>query len=416
MKKRKVPKLEKQFREISIIQKHKNSTSYLCVHIPTGIELTIEKYSYTWPISEKLSKDISFQVLNRKIFASISTIQNTYHFIRDQTHTWFFSESVKGETIVQLLSHGPLSFHLIRYLFFLMVQTVLQIHNKGLCIRNWNPDNFRISNSMIKFIGLNDVVPLNEVKNDSILDWLGTISWMAPEMLLDNEYSIQETDIWCLGLFLYYLIKGECLIKPENAFFQLTNFEFKPDDNFSDIINDLLSKMLLKDPHSRITARAILSHPFLKPSIPFPITSLPINITSDVEQWLLYLHAKPEKAHSEMMLYGLTEGSLLYHLAMDAVAQGRTVDNFVEEEDVPQPHYIFPDDLPDNLFSISNEIFTNNDKEINNKNQGKNQKSADIHKLLSFCRTRMEERGINVQKIVNEKKRHNSPFSSTNSL
>ena len=336
MKKKKVFLLENQFKEIQIFRKNIYSTIYLCVHLPTNVTIGLEKFYYSYPLTDALSKYISFQVLIRKVFAPIFTIQKTYHILRDNSHTIFFTESPEGETVIDLASHGEIPIQSVRYLFFLMAQTLFQIHGKGFSIRNWDPQNFRITYTMIKFIGLSEIVPLADVDNDQKLDWLGTITWMAPEMIKKYKYNRQQADVWCLGLFFYYLLMRETLFSPEDTYRQFEEFEFssfisaklkqyemkgaqskekryknRHHGPFDSVILDLLSKMLNLDPSSRVTIHEVLAHPFLKPSIPFPMIHLPFELSPDVAEWLNYFKLDPEQSHKEMLLMSMSEENTL---------------------------------------------------------------------------------------------------------
>ena len=103
--------------------------------------------------------------------------------------------------------------------------------------------------------------------------FVGTPLYMAPEMLLKNEYD-QHLDIWCLGVLIYELLSGEPPFNvPQNldkldAQAVLTKnilelgLEFPK--WFPTLAKDLLEKMLNKDPKKRPNILEVEAHQWIK--------------------------------------------------------------------------------------------------------------------------------------------------------
>lgn len=100
---------------------------------------------------------------------------------------------------------------------------------------------------------------------------VGTIYYMAPEVLDNNPYEGGSSDIWSLGVILYILLSGKppfnapkdddirrkILSKEKHAF---------PTEDFghaSKEVKDLINRCLEYNPKQRITAKEALLHPWI---------------------------------------------------------------------------------------------------------------------------------------------------------
>lgn len=80
---------------------------------------------------------------------------------------------------------------------------------------------------------------------------------MAPEIIIDKGYQGFFADIWSLGVLLYAMVQGTVPFKASNIsdlhkIILKGEFEF-PVDTVSDEVKDLISRMLLLKPESRIS-------------------------------------------------------------------------------------------------------------------------------------------------------------------
>lgn len=94
----------------------------------------------------------------------------------------------------------------------------------------------------------------------------GTVIYMAPEILLQRNYS-ELCDVWSVGIILYVLLIGRFPfyeIKQDDLVHKILNTEPEINPNIvSHDATDLLKCILKKDPVNRITALEILKHPWL---------------------------------------------------------------------------------------------------------------------------------------------------------
>ena len=106
----------------------------------------------------------------------------------------------------------------------------------------------------------------------------GKLRYMAPEVLdvNDNNDNNQEKeksgfddkcDLWSLGVIIYILLKkkppfsGEKEVAVKNQISSMSKMKVKSGDN---MLDDLISKLLEKDPKKRLNWNDYFNHPFLK--------------------------------------------------------------------------------------------------------------------------------------------------------
>ena len=96
----------------------------------------------------------------------------------------------------------------------------------------------------------------------------GTPAYVAPEVLLKNGYS-NEIDIWSLGVIYYTLICHQLPFQSDDrnkTFNQIKNK--KPNmyhiafRSVSKEVQEIVRKMLIKEPNERITSTELLNHPY----------------------------------------------------------------------------------------------------------------------------------------------------------
>ena len=97
---------------------------------------------------------------------------------------------------------------------------------------------------------------------------VGSLSYMAPEVLSGRAKRLGPSiDIWALGVILYALICGTLPFTKNNQQMTISaiiegNYTF-PLISISNLLKDLLSKMLNTDESHRIRMYEILNHPWV---------------------------------------------------------------------------------------------------------------------------------------------------------
>ena len=97
---------------------------------------------------------------------------------------------------------------------------------------------------------------------------VGTYGFMSPEVLLPQyEEFDEECDLWSLGIIIYILFFNENPIGESdfayyNTLEELDQYDVNSTDNEN--LDDLIQKLLIKDPNKRIKWKEYFEHPFFK--------------------------------------------------------------------------------------------------------------------------------------------------------
>ena len=100
-----------------------------------------------------------------------------------------------------------------------------------------------------------------QTNNLYILDSVGTIDYMAPEILRGEKYN-QECDLWSLGIIIYLLYFKQYPYIDSSKSKNLGSICIKKTENKE--LDDLLEKLIVSDPKKRITWKDYFEHPFFK--------------------------------------------------------------------------------------------------------------------------------------------------------
>jgi serine/threonine-protein kinase OSR1/STK39 len=96
---------------------------------------------------------------------------------------------------------------------------------------------------------------------------VGTVCWMAPELIKGERRYTTKIDIWSLGIFAMEMADGDppYISEPQNkVIFNIVNKtppKIKP--KWSEDFRNFVQLMLTKDPAVRPTAADLLQHPFM---------------------------------------------------------------------------------------------------------------------------------------------------------
>ncbi|KAK3564325.1 hypothetical protein QTP86_013233 [Hemibagrus guttatus] len=95
----------------------------------------------------------------------------------------------------------------------------------------------------------------------------GSLAYSAPEILLGEEYDAPAVDIWSLGVILYMLVCGRPPFQEANdseTLIMIMDCRYTVPDHVSAECEDLISRMLQRDPSKRAPLLEIESHPWLQ--------------------------------------------------------------------------------------------------------------------------------------------------------
>jgi len=148
------------------------------------------------------------------------------------------------------------------------------LHQYGILHRDLKPENIMLSdksdNYVVKIMdfGLSKILGPQE----KVADGFGTLSFVAPEVLIRQPYD-KQVDIWSLGVILYYALTGSLPFDDENdneeviaKMIVFVDVEFPPTKwkNKSQTVIKLIKKALIKDPTQRIKIDEFLNDEWIR--------------------------------------------------------------------------------------------------------------------------------------------------------
>ena len=263
-----------------------------------------------------------------------------------------------------------LSIEEIREVLLELNKSLKEMKEKNILHRDLKPLNkskinkisFKISNfGLSKLLDENNSMSIN-----------GTPITMAPEVLNgENELICDKSDIWSLGIIIYYMLFKEYPYKGQNEHQIIksieSNKQLKQTNN--EELNDLIKKMLIINVNERISWEKYFEHPFFK------INSNQIQIINQSNQLNLPIFNLKCEKHSKKYLIGYCpvckcnicitcyhEHSSKYHKVLLFREIGFTEDELEQINDLSDQMC----DNIENLKQINEEIdeFINNIKSI----------------------------------------------------
>ena len=194
--------------------------------------------------------------------------------LENNDYIYIVTEYIEGGTLGQYFKKKKFNFS-ERQATNIMSQIangVKYLHQYGIVHRDLKPDNIMITQQndygVIKIMdfGLSKIVSPNE----RMVDGYGTLSYVAPEVLLRTPYN-KEVDIWSMGVILFYMLSGRLPFRgrkeqevAEKIVYDPLEFDEDDWETRSQRVQDLITLCLEKKKEDRITIDEFINHPWFK--------------------------------------------------------------------------------------------------------------------------------------------------------
>ena len=194
--------------------------------------------------------------------------------LENEDYIFIVMEYIEGGTLGQYFKKKNFNFS-ERQASSIMSQIasgVKYLHTYGIVHRDLKPDNIMITQQndfgVIKIMdfGLSKIVSTQE----KMVDGYGTLSYVAPEVLLRTPYN-KEVDIWSMGVILFYMLCGHLPFKGNKEVIiaeKIVNDDLEFDEEEWEVrskkVRDLITSCLKKEPEERISIDDFINHPWFK--------------------------------------------------------------------------------------------------------------------------------------------------------
>ena len=234
--------------------------------------LTDKEVKTEYILKELTDKDEYENEINFLKNVKGKNILNMIEYYQDDKDFFYYIifEKMDGdlEKLVKEKYQKGMKSSLIRKIFSQINSGLKVMINLGKCHRDLKPSNILYSyiyeektDFIIKLgdFGLStDLISTHDASN------AGTDLFMAPEVE-EGKYS-NKCDLYSIGIILYYLKTGEYIFDGKKKYDKLINKErniIKKDTN-DELLNKLIRKLVVKDPHKRMEWDDYFEDPFFK--------------------------------------------------------------------------------------------------------------------------------------------------------
>ncbi|NWZ76183.1 KS6A3 kinase, partial [Poecile atricapillus] len=257
-----------------------------CVHKASNMEYAVK-------IIDKSKRDPTEEIeilLRYGQHPNIITLKDVYD---DGKYVYVVTELMKGgELLDKILRQKFFSEREASAVLFTITKTVEYLHAQGVVHRDLKPSNILYVDESgnpesIRICDFGFAKQLR-AENGLLMTPCYTANFVAPEVLKRQGYDA-ACDIWSLGVLLYTMLTGYTPFAngpddtPEEILARIGSGKFSLSGGYWNSVsdtakasifalslggsemdcNDLVSKMLHVDPHQRLTAAQVLSHPWI---------------------------------------------------------------------------------------------------------------------------------------------------------
>jgi serine/threonine protein kinase len=193
-----------------------------------------------------------------------------------------------GELFDKIANEGKLPEDKARFYFRQLVEGLEHCHSNGICHRDLKPENLlldtdgnlKISDFGFSTLNIGDADGDGGQRAELLHTTCGTPNYVAPEVLGKDGYDGKKADVWSIGVILYVLLAGY-LPFDENTmaalFSKIKSADYEFPDWFSPEARDLISTILVPDPHKRPRISELKSHPWMRHADSGPTPMAPTN-------------------------------------------------------------------------------------------------------------------------------------------
>ena len=154
-----------------------------------------------------------------------------------------------------------------RYLIRRSLMAIQFLHSRNIIHRDIKSDNLLVNmRGDVKLADFGYACQLT-AENAARASKVGTVCWMAPELIRGERKYSEKIDVWSLGIFAMEMAEGDppYIKEPQQkVIFKIVKKNPPPiNSRWSEEFRDFVKLCLTKDPNKRPSAEQLLKHPFV---------------------------------------------------------------------------------------------------------------------------------------------------------
>ncbi|XP_062215194.1 serine/threonine-protein kinase SAPK10-like [Phragmites australis] len=227
---------------------------------------------------EKIDENVQREIINHRSLRHPNIIRFK-EVILTPTHLAIVMEYASGgELFERICNAGRFSEDEARFFFQQLISGVSYCHSMQVCHRDLKLENTLLDGSTAPRLKICDFgYSKSSVLHSQPKSTVGTPAYIAPEVLLKKEYDGKVADVWSCGVTLYVMLVGaypfEDPDEPKNfrkTIQRILGVQYSIPDyvHISPECRDLISRIFVADPATRITIPEITNHPWFIKNLP----------------------------------------------------------------------------------------------------------------------------------------------------
>ena len=283
-----VKKGVKDFQFGRVLGEGSYSTVVAATDRQTGKEYAIKVLEKRHIIKEKKVKYVNIEkdTLNR--LTDHPGVVRLYYTFQDERSLYFVLDLAdSGELLGVLKKTTTFDEECTRFYGAEILDTIDYMHARGVIHRDLKPENVLLDEKMhVKItdfgtakllddpkksspgVGTDPATanPLDEPDENRANSFVGTAEYVSPELLTDKK-ACKPSDLWAFGCIIYQLLAGRPPFKAGNeylTFQKIVALDYKFPAGFPALARDLVERLLVLDPSSRLSIEHIKNHEFFE--------------------------------------------------------------------------------------------------------------------------------------------------------